>query len=124
MSLQGPVNCAATIVREEGLRGLWSGASPTVLRNGTNQMCLFWAKNHMDSVLWSERPRFPVSLLIGLCWTVVQRAAAAALSIHIEPCGAYNMSPQCAAKCHDQQGCWCNMVYGNECRLLLACRQA
>jgi Mitochondrial carrier protein len=52
--LQGPVNCAATIVREEGLRGLWSGASPTVLRNGTNQMCLFWAKNHMDSVLWSE----------------------------------------------------------------------
>ena len=26
--------------------------SPTVLRNGTNQMCLFWAKNHMDGVLW------------------------------------------------------------------------
>lgn len=58
-SLQGPVNCAATIVREEGLRGLWSGASPTVLRNGTNQMCLFWAKNHMDGVLWSERPNHP-----------------------------------------------------------------
>ena len=46
---QGPIHCAATIVREEGPRGLWSGASPTVLRNGTNQMCLFWAKNHMDS---------------------------------------------------------------------------
>ena len=45
---QGPLHCAATIVREEGARGLWSGASPTVLRNGTNQMCLFWAKNHMD----------------------------------------------------------------------------
>jgi len=45
---QGPIHCAATIVREEGPRGLWSGASPTVLRNGTNQMCLFWAKNHMD----------------------------------------------------------------------------
>jgi Mitochondrial carrier protein len=58
-SLQGPVNCAATIVREEGLWGLWSGASPTVLRNGTNQMCLFWAKNHMDGVLWSERPPPP-----------------------------------------------------------------
>ena len=46
--VQGPIHCAATIVREEGPRGLWSGASPTVLRNGTNQMCLFWAKNHMD----------------------------------------------------------------------------
>mmetsp|Transcript_14801 Transcript_14801/g.44715 ORF Transcript_14801/g.44715 Transcript_14801/m.44715 type:complete len:315 (+) Transcript_14801:85-1029(+) len=51
---KGPLNCAATIVREEGLRGLWSGASPTVLRNGTNQMCLFWAKNHMDGVLWGK----------------------------------------------------------------------
>jgi solute carrier family 25 citrate transporter 1 len=47
---KGPVHCAATILREEGLRGLWSGATPTVLRNGTNQMCLFWAKNNMDKV--------------------------------------------------------------------------
>ena len=38
-------------MREEGLRGLWSGASPTVMRNGLNQMCLFWAKNHMDKVM-------------------------------------------------------------------------
>ncbi len=53
--MQGPIHCAATIVREEGFRGLWSGASPTVLRNGTNQMCLFWAKNHMDGLLWSAR---------------------------------------------------------------------
>ena len=49
---KGPVHGAATIVREEGLRGLWSGASPTVLRNGTNQMCLFWAKPNVDKV-WS-----------------------------------------------------------------------
>ena len=47
---QGPFHCGATIVREEGVRGLWSGASPTVMRNGLNQMCLFWAKNHMDRV--------------------------------------------------------------------------
>jgi solute carrier family 25 citrate transporter 1 len=46
--LQNPIHCASTIVREEGLLGLWSGAAPTVMRNGTNQMCLFWAKNHMD----------------------------------------------------------------------------
>ena len=50
-AVQGPLHCASTIIKEEGMRGLWSGASPTVLRNGTNQMCLFWAKNHMDGVL-------------------------------------------------------------------------
>lgn len=41
-------------VREEGPLGLWAGAAPTVLRNGTNQMCLFWAKNRMDGVLWGK----------------------------------------------------------------------
>ena len=49
---QGPVHCAVMTVRQDGIFGLWAGAAPTVLRNGTNQMCLFWAKNHMDGVLW------------------------------------------------------------------------
>ncbi len=52
--MQGPIHCASTIVREESIFGLWSGAAPTVLRNGTNQMCLFWAKNHMDALLWGK----------------------------------------------------------------------
>ena len=47
--MQGPVHAAVTIAREDGLvRGLWAGAAPTVMRNGTNQMCLFWAKNNFD----------------------------------------------------------------------------
>ena len=29
-------------------------ATPTVMRNGTNQACLFWAKNNMDKVLWRK----------------------------------------------------------------------
>lgn len=45
---QNPIHCATTILKEEGLRGMWSGAAPTMLRNGTNQMCLFWAKHNMD----------------------------------------------------------------------------
>lgn len=55
LKYRGPVHCAATIIREEGPRGLWSGATPTVMRNATNQMCLFWAKNNLDSVLWGKQ---------------------------------------------------------------------
>lgn len=34
------------------MRGLWAGATPTVMRNGTNQMCLFWAKNRVDGCVY------------------------------------------------------------------------
>mmetsp|Transcript_15476 Transcript_15476/g.33576 ORF Transcript_15476/g.33576 Transcript_15476/m.33576 type:complete len:311 (-) Transcript_15476:1366-2298(-) len=51
---KGPVHCAVTTLREDGIRGLWSGATPTVMRNGTNQMCLFWAKHNMDAMLWDK----------------------------------------------------------------------
>ncbi|CAN6320363.1 unnamed protein product [Urochloa humidicola] len=51
---KGPIHCARTIVREEGLRGLWSGALPTVMRNGTNQAAMFSAKNTFDIVLWKK----------------------------------------------------------------------
>jgi solute carrier family 25 citrate transporter 1 len=51
---KGPLHCATTIVREQGVLGLWAGATPTVMRNGTNQMCLFWAKNRADELLWGK----------------------------------------------------------------------
>ena len=38
LKYHGPVHAATTILREEGVRGLWSGATPTMLRNGTNQV--------------------------------------------------------------------------------------
>jgi solute carrier family 25 (mitochondrial citrate transporter), member 1 len=41
-------------VKEEGILALWNGVSATVLRNGTNQMCLFWAKNNMDHIYWGK----------------------------------------------------------------------
>lgn len=50
----GPLQCAAAVVREQGVRGLWAGATPTVWRNGTNQMCMFWAKNRADGLLWGK----------------------------------------------------------------------
>ena len=54
LQYKGPVHAAATILRQEGLRGLWSGAAPTVARNGTNQMCLFAAKNQFDRLYWGK----------------------------------------------------------------------
>lgn len=41
--------------REEGPLALWSGAGPTVLRNGTNQMCLFYSKFAADYALWGKQ---------------------------------------------------------------------
>ena len=38
LKYRGPVHAASTILREEGVRGLWSGAAPTMMRNGTNQV--------------------------------------------------------------------------------------
>lgn len=54
LKYKGPINCAATIIREEGLRGLWAGAAPTVMRNGTNQAAMFTAKNAFDATLWKK----------------------------------------------------------------------
>ncbi|XP_010423946.1 PREDICTED: mitochondrial succinate-fumarate transporter 1-like [Camelina sativa] len=51
---KGPIHCARTIVREESILGLWSGAAPTVMRNGTNQAVMFTAKNAFDVLLWNK----------------------------------------------------------------------
>eukprot|EP01023_Acetabularia_acetabulum_P002322 TRINITY_DN10916_c0_g1_i10.p1 TRINITY_DN10916_c0_g1~~TRINITY_DN10916_c0_g1_i10.p1 ORF type:complete len:310 (-),score=42.41 TRINITY_DN10916_c0_g1_i10:847-1776(-) len=54
LKYKNPIHCASTIIREEGVLAMWSGAAPTVLRNGTNQMCLFWAKHNMDKLYWNK----------------------------------------------------------------------
>ncbi|KAG9144166.1 hypothetical protein Leryth_026070 [Lithospermum erythrorhizon] len=54
LKYKGPVHCAHTIVHEEGVRGLWAGTSPTVMRNGTNQAAMFTAKNAFDGLLWNK----------------------------------------------------------------------
>ncbi|PPD82808.1 hypothetical protein GOBAR_DD20268 [Gossypium barbadense] len=54
LKYKGPIHCAHTIIREEGLFGLWAGAAPTVMRNGTNQAAMFTAKNAFDVVLWKK----------------------------------------------------------------------
>lgn len=54
LKYKGPIHCAVTTIREEGIFGLWAGATPTVMRNGINQAVMFTAKNKFDSLLWNK----------------------------------------------------------------------
>ncbi|KAF5197671.1 Mitochondrial succinate-fumarate transporter [Thalictrum thalictroides] len=54
LKYKGPIHCARMIIREEGILGLWAGAAPTVMRNGTNQAAMFTAKNSFDVLLWKK----------------------------------------------------------------------
>eukprot|EP00253_Pinus_taeda_P024219 PITA_24219 len=51
---KGPIHCATTIVRNEGILGLWAGVAPTVMRNGINQAAMFTAKSAYDRFLWKK----------------------------------------------------------------------
>ena len=51
---QGPVHTALTVAREEGVAKLWSGATATTIRQGSNQMSLFWGKAACDTLIWDK----------------------------------------------------------------------
>lgn len=77
LKYKGTIHCARTIIKEEGLRAMWNGAGPTIARNGTNQMCLFTAKAHIDGLLWDKhdgdgKVMHPVQSLVsgGLAATI------------------------------------------------------
>lgn len=54
LKYKGPINCAVTIVHEEGTWGLWAGVAPTLMRNGINQAVMFTAKSSFDALLWDK----------------------------------------------------------------------
>jgi solute carrier family 25 citrate transporter 1 len=43
-----------TIAREEGVMKLWSGATATTIRQGSNQMSLFWGKALCDGIFFDK----------------------------------------------------------------------
>ncbi|GAB4821622.1 hypothetical protein N2152v2_008668 [Parachlorella kessleri] len=55
LKYKGPIHCASTIVREEGLKAMWSGNTATVIRQGSNQMSLFWGKAVCDRMMWGKQ---------------------------------------------------------------------
>lgn len=51
---RGLIHCLRTILKEEGIAGVWQGCCPTMLRNGINAMVMFAAKDNADCVLWGK----------------------------------------------------------------------
>jgi solute carrier family 25 citrate transporter 1 len=48
------VHTALTVAREEGVMKLWSGATATTIRQGSNQMSLFWGKAVCDGIFFDK----------------------------------------------------------------------
>ena len=57
LKYHGPVHTALTVAREEGVLKLWSGATATTIRQGSNQMSLFWGKAACDALIWDKHVR-------------------------------------------------------------------
>ena len=54
LKYRGPMHRARMIIHGEGIFGLWAGAAPAVMRNGTNQAVMFTVKNAFDIMLWKK----------------------------------------------------------------------
>lgn len=54
LKYKGPVHTALLVAREEGVAKLWSGATATTIRQGSNQMSMFWGKAVCDGLLWGK----------------------------------------------------------------------
>ena len=71
LKYKGTLHCGTTILKEQGPIGLWAGATPTVCRNGTNQMCLFAMKANCDKWMWGKNEGDGMQLL----WWQVRAAS-------------------------------------------------
>eukprot|EP00887_Chlorella_sp_A99_P003004 scaffold9.g3004.t1 len=79
LKYRGPVHTALTVAREEGVMKLWSGATATTIRQGSNQMSLFWGKAVCDGLMWGKHEGD------GKTLTPVQSAASGFVAACIGP---------------------------------------
>jgi len=56
LKYRGPFDVLIKVGREEGIRRLWSGNVPTVIRQGSNQAFNFMAMAYLNEFLWDKRP--------------------------------------------------------------------
>jgi len=54
LKYKNPVQCAARIAREEGVRSLWKGVSATVIRQASNQGSSFLAVQLINKYAWGK----------------------------------------------------------------------
>jgi solute carrier family 25 citrate transporter 1 len=70
LKYKGPVHCAMTVVREEGVTALWKGNTPTMVRQGWNQFFLFGTYDIMKQAFFGLGRNDPISshqsLFIGI----------------------------------------------------------
>ena len=55
MGYKGPLNCAVTIIRDEGAAALLQGVTPTVIRQGSNQAFNFMCFSALNERLWNKQ---------------------------------------------------------------------
>lgn len=70
LKYHGPIHCAKTVVKEEGITALWKGNTPTMVRQGWNQLFLFGTYDYMKKTLLGldrNDPISPVQVPGGLC---------------------------------------------------------
>jgi len=54
LKYRGPAHAVYRIVRKEGLKGLWKGATPTMLRQSSNQAAMFTTYSFLREKLWDN----------------------------------------------------------------------
>jgi len=55
LKYKGPIDVVVKVTREEGLRRLWSGNVPTVIRQGSNQAFNFMSMQILNEALWGKK---------------------------------------------------------------------
>mmetsp|Transcript_13909 Transcript_13909/g.35196 ORF Transcript_13909/g.35196 Transcript_13909/m.35196 type:complete len:299 (+) Transcript_13909:1-897(+) len=51
---KGPIDVVVKVIREEGVRRMWSGNMPTVIRQGSNQAFNFMTMAILNKALWDK----------------------------------------------------------------------
>jgi solute carrier family 25 citrate transporter 1 len=75
LKYRGPLHCAYTVARKEGITALWKGVGPTIVRNASNQACNFMSYDWIKRNLWFRDGRTELQP-----WqTIVTGAAAGAI---------------------------------------------
>uniref|UniRef100_A0A7S3PR75 Uncharacterized protein n=1 Tax=Aplanochytrium stocchinoi TaxID=215587 RepID=A0A7S3PR75_9STRA len=55
LKYKGPIDVVVKVIKEEGVKRMWSGNIPTVIRQGSNQAFNFMSMAILNKVLWDKQ---------------------------------------------------------------------